>query len=103
MRASYTLMYNEGVRSKGVQKFNFLFTYYLVIQFWYSFQRLQYGRNKDYKIPFIYFLVSKISKCKSHQQIAKEFTACFEKGRKLETFSCQFSSLAFPIFLPFSE
>ena len=59
--------------------------------------------------PLIYFLVSKISKCKlkyksCHQiDVAQVFTAYFEKGKKLKIFSRQFSSLSFPIFLSFSE
>ena len=100
----WSTLYDEEVISDY-----FLFSSYLVIQFWYSFQRLQHGRSKDYIIPLIYFSVTKISKLNSkyklHQQIiaAQEFTftACFEKGMKLKIFFCQFSSLSFPILLFF--
>ena len=42
---------------------------------WDSFQRLQHGRKKDYKISFIYFLVTKISKCNLKIQIKS--TDCY--------------------------
>ena len=41
---------------------------YLTIQICDIFQRLQHG-GKDYKISAIYFLVTKISKCKLKIQI----------------------------------
>ena len=66
-------------------------------------------RKKDYKIPLIYFLVTKILKCilkvQTRQQIfaAQDFTfiACFEKGKNLKIFSRWFSSLSFPNFSHF--
>ena len=42
----------------------FLFKSYLAIQIWESFQRIQHGKKKGYKISLIYFLVTQFSKCK---------------------------------------
>ena len=61
--AIWGTLHKEDVKSEGVYKFYFLFKCYLAIQIWDSNQRLQHGRKKDYKIPLIYFLVTKISKC----------------------------------------
>ena len=61
-------------------------------------------------MPFIYFLVTKISKRKVKIQITSTkmvfrreftFTACFEKGRKLEISLRWFSSLSMTKFLSF--
>ena len=83
-----------------------LFKSYLAIHIWDSFQSLQHGRKKDYKILLIYFLVIKISKCKLKIQTRQQdvvaqkftFTARFEKGKKLKIFLRRFSSLCFPNF-----
>ena len=89
---------------KESRKFIFLFRSNLAIQIWDSFQ--QHRRKKYYKLPLIYSLVTKISKCKLKIQItstdvvAQEFTftACFKKGKKLKIFLHRFSSLPFPNF-----
>ena len=68
-------------------------------------------RNKDYKIPLIYFVVTKILKRKVRIQITSTdhcswrvyFHFFFETGRKLRIFSCRFSRLSFSIFLSFSD
>ena len=80
------------VKSEGVLKFYFLFKSYLAIQIWDSFQRLQHGRKKNYKISLIYFLVTKISICKLKLQITStdrcrsrvHFHYVFRKGKETQ-------------------
>ena len=46
-------LFKQDSKSEGVYKFYFLFKSYLAIKIWDSFQRLQHGRKKNYKISLI--------------------------------------------------
>ena len=60
---------NENMRDsvqRGCKKWRSIeisfFKFYLTIQYWDSFQKSQHARNKDYKMLFIYFLVTDLKK-----------------------------------------
>ena len=75
---------------KESRKIIFLFRSNLAIQIWDSFQ--QHRRKKDYNLPLICYLLTKISKCKLKIQITStdhcrsrvHFHCLFRKGKEAQ-------------------